>query len=1018
MSIDNLGIDVQITAEMQRFEDNLRRAGRVVETATSDMDRSTRRAAQEFARLEASVDPVGRAAQRLENRTARVQRALDAGAVSTERAARVQRLLNDQYEQTVVRLNSLGVANTRAERSARTLAAANTNASTSTRRFGGQLQNASFQVGDFFTQVAAGTNASRALGQQLPQLLGGFGALGAAFGAAAAAASALVPALFGASDGARSLEGAMRLSERAAGTYQTALRNLGNEADRVADALAQMSRVQIQAEQLRIGAELEIQRAAAAGLRREIGDLLPNLERLEQSIELNRLNTDLTDAERAAREFEESMAHVLRRFREGEISSDGLTVSLQFIADQLAETDGAAEFLGRSFQDFLTPGFIEATGALTDAEDRVRSMEGVLSALGDGVIAVEETTARATETTRTATAANDDFSDSFDRLLERLDPTLARQRELEDALGLLHEAYNRGNISLAEYARLESQVRSTFEGQAEAAETAATRIANAGVQAASVWASAFDQAATAVARSLANSLVGLPATSFDPVQAVQRVGSDILTDFIGSAIPNPFADNFSFSGFLNQSGSLGTSLVSSGLGQSLGLSSYQPSNFFSSLGINTLQPSGFGSFLQSGLNDFSSPVSVAGNFATSLALDAILGNRGVGASIGQGLGSLAGSFIGGPAGSVIGGALGNIVGGLFGGNRRPPDSTQTLALNFANDNFGFGGSKNPTAEQQQLLQALGELAIGFDQLVESLGGDVNLGSFEVGLTGKYSDFIDFGGGRRLETGTRNDIGALESLLLQQVVPAVGGLDDPLQRVLNRSSATNFTALTQELAEAGQFLELYNSLVDEATLTDGEIAIKAINEQFEALFDQARRMGLALEPLIELRDEEIAAIEAQASLQPQILADTLAAGEAIKDFLDAQSVSALSSLSPTERLAEAQSQFGADLDLVRGGDLNAIGSLTQSAQNLLTLGRDQYASSLSFAALETSVRSSLANLGVDLTSDAALADRTAQAVEAQTVELSELLAQGNDERRKLRDEFRALSRRIDALAEAS
>lgn len=53
-------------------------------------------------------------------------------------------------------------------------------------RFGRSIQNASFQLGDFATQVGAGTSASIALGQQLPQLLGGFGVLGAVLGAVVA----------------------------------------------------------------------------------------------------------------------------------------------------------------------------------------------------------------------------------------------------------------------------------------------------------------------------------------------------------------------------------------------------------------------------------------------------------------------------------------------------------------------------------------------------------------------------------------------------------------------------------------------------------------------------------------------------------------------------------------------------------------------------------------------------------------------------------------------------------------
>ncbi len=48
------------------------------------------------------------------------------------------------------------------------------------------LQNLGFQVQDFAVQVAGGTDASRALAQQLPQLLSGFGLLGVALGTTAA----------------------------------------------------------------------------------------------------------------------------------------------------------------------------------------------------------------------------------------------------------------------------------------------------------------------------------------------------------------------------------------------------------------------------------------------------------------------------------------------------------------------------------------------------------------------------------------------------------------------------------------------------------------------------------------------------------------------------------------------------------------------------------------------------------------------------------------------------------------
>lgn len=58
------------------------------------------------------------------------------------------------------------------------------------------LQNVSFQMQDIFVQISGGTSATRALSQQLPQLLSGFGAMGAVFGLVASAAIPVAGALF------------------------------------------------------------------------------------------------------------------------------------------------------------------------------------------------------------------------------------------------------------------------------------------------------------------------------------------------------------------------------------------------------------------------------------------------------------------------------------------------------------------------------------------------------------------------------------------------------------------------------------------------------------------------------------------------------------------------------------------------------------------------------------------------------------------------------------------------------
>jgi hypothetical protein len=68
------------------------------------------------------------------------------------------------------------------------------------------IQNTAYQVGDFAVQVAGGTAASRALAQQLPQLLGGLGVVGAVMGAVAAIAIPLGANFLTAADGLKKID--------------------------------------------------------------------------------------------------------------------------------------------------------------------------------------------------------------------------------------------------------------------------------------------------------------------------------------------------------------------------------------------------------------------------------------------------------------------------------------------------------------------------------------------------------------------------------------------------------------------------------------------------------------------------------------------------------------------------------------------------------------------------------------------------------------------------------------------
>jgi hypothetical protein len=90
------------------------------------------------------------------------------------------------------------------------------------RTSGQGLQNVGFQVQDFAVQVAGGTDVSRALAQQLPQLLSGLGLLGVLFGTAAAVAIPLFAAFGMGTDKAKELEESLKGLNAAMGDLKSA----------------------------------------------------------------------------------------------------------------------------------------------------------------------------------------------------------------------------------------------------------------------------------------------------------------------------------------------------------------------------------------------------------------------------------------------------------------------------------------------------------------------------------------------------------------------------------------------------------------------------------------------------------------------------------------------------------------------------------------------------------------------------------------------------------------------------
>lgn len=203
--------DAQLVKEANRVVALYRKKGEEAQKAFQDAQgrvtntEAARAHMRELDRMSKMYDPVYRAAKAYEAEVQRLDRALKVGAITQSRyAAEVQKAASQlQMAQGGVQAVGRGLG----------------------RNFTMQVQNAAFQVGDFAVQIASGTSASRAFAQQMPQLLGGFGVLGAVAGAVVAVAAPLAASLLGSGVSAEELGKRIEKLNSLLGDYRSAIDN-------------------------------------------------------------------------------------------------------------------------------------------------------------------------------------------------------------------------------------------------------------------------------------------------------------------------------------------------------------------------------------------------------------------------------------------------------------------------------------------------------------------------------------------------------------------------------------------------------------------------------------------------------------------------------------------------------------------------------------------------------------------------------------------------------------------------
>ncbi|MBO6789513.1 MAG: hypothetical protein JJ894_03150 [Dinoroseobacter sp.] len=344
---------------------------------------------QQVNRLRATYDPMWAATQRLTVGERALTRAFDLGQIELVERDRLLKALRAEYS-----------ASTFAQ--AR-MAAGMRGLTTATAGGAGGVQNFSYQLQDIFTQVGMGVPLMISLGQQAPQILSGFGQVGAILGVAAAAILPLSAAIFGlgytsrsAGEDVQSLEDRLQDLTAMVDAYRSALSEARADTDDLAKAFGEAT--ELGRIFLELGAE-SIRVQSTEQLREDLDAIVDSFGRLDDVLRDDGRGIASTHFEDAVRRIKRDMElttdqAVVLALRIRELGdAEGLeeqAEAAQRIALHLVSSFGSYEEMNaeaRKLHDNLKSAGQEALrlGTASDAinfEQARRSASGMADELG------------------------------------------------------------------------------------------------------------------------------------------------------------------------------------------------------------------------------------------------------------------------------------------------------------------------------------------------------------------------------------------------------------------------------------------------------------------------------------------------------------------------------------------------------------------------------------------------------------------------------------------------------------
>ena len=250
-------------------------------------------------------------------------------------------------------------------------------ASDAKKNFQYNLRNVGYQVQDFSVQMAAGTSATQALAQQLPQLLSGFGTMGVVLGAIAAVGIPVAVAAFTALNGdVKNLEDQITETTNAAEAFVAANNKAGQSLEGIAESYRKDAAPALQElyDQLKAIATIELDSQVKKFTQSIINEYapmwkmaLPEIFNIFRDSPVEKLAKDLgLSTVEAQKLFQQ-----LREFKEGKKTFEELTA---FVTSLSLATKNATEE-GQKLRNDLLQTFVKVADAKSRKTDTEKKEE-------------------------------------------------------------------------------------------------------------------------------------------------------------------------------------------------------------------------------------------------------------------------------------------------------------------------------------------------------------------------------------------------------------------------------------------------------------------------------------------------------------------------------------------------------------------------------------------------------------------------------------------------------------------